>query len=238
MLISAEAREQVLCERALRHPVGLVSDDDLAVLQMASALEADGLPCAAMVPAGHGSLADALNSGRWSAVAIAMGGPWRDTLEALRPVLTEPDAPPCVLVVRRETTSSRLTAAALRAGVMGLLVMDELEPALGPTILAVLAGQVVAPRSMLGLSPVTVPVLSHRERQVLAMVARGYPNGQIAETLYLAESTVKSHLTTIFAKLGVTSRSEAAARVLDPQEPLSAAVLASVPDDEPAPRPE
>jgi DNA-binding NarL/FixJ family response regulator len=238
MSISAEAREQDLWQRGLRYPVGLISDDDLTVLQLATVLETEGFPCAAMVPAGHHEIRTALDSGRWSATVVAMSGPWRDTLDALRPMLADPEAPPCVFIVRGEVSGSRLTTAALRAGVMGIVLMDDLEPALAPTMLAALAGQVVAPRSSLGLVPVTVPVLSHRERQVLAMVARGYPNGQIAETLYLAESTVKSHLTTIFAKLGVTSRNEAAARVLDPQEPLNAAVLASIPHDEPVPRPE
>jgi DNA-binding NarL/FixJ family response regulator len=238
MIVSAEAREQLLRPSALSDPIGLISDDDMAVVQMASVLEAEGFPCAALVPAGHLEIAKAIDSGQWSAVVVAMDGAWRETLEALRPTLTDPDGPPCVLVVRRAAGGSRLTAGALRAGVMGIVLADELERALAPTILATLCGQVAAPRSGLGLTPVTVPVLSHRERQVLAMVARGYPNGQIAESLYLAESTVKSHLTTIFAKLGVTSRNEAAARVLDPQEPLSAAVLASVPDDDPAHRPE
>jgi DNA-binding NarL/FixJ family response regulator len=238
MIVPAEAREHLLRPSALSDPIGLISDDDMAVVQMASVLEAEGFPCAALVPAGHQEIAKAIGSGRWSAVVVAMDGAWRETLEALRPMLTDPEGPPCVLVVRRATSGSRLTAAALRAGVMGLVHADELERALAATLLATLSGQVAAPRSGLGLTPVTVPVLSHRERQVLAMVARGYPNGQIAESLYLAESTVKSHLTTIFAKLGVTSRNEAAARVLDPQEPLNAAVLASVPDPDPAPRPE
>ena len=62
------------------------------------------------------------------------------------------------------------------------------------------------------------PAFSHREKQVLALVARGYQNREIASRLFLAESTVKSHLGTSFAKLGVRSRKEAAAVLLDPAD--------------------
>ncbi len=53
--------------------------------------------------------------------------------------------------------------------------------------------------------------LSEREREVLALVAEGLTNAQIAEQLSLSESTVKFHLQHIFEKLGVTNRTEAAA---------------------------
>ena len=55
------------------------------------------------------------------------------------------------------------------------------------------------------------PAFSHRERQVLDLAVRGMTNTQIAGELYLAESTVKSHLSACFRKLGVSSRAEAAA---------------------------
>jgi DNA-binding NarL/FixJ family response regulator len=53
--------------------------------------------------------------------------------------------------------------------------------------------------------------LTPRERGVLAAVAQGRTNREIAETLYIAETTVKTHLKSIFAKLDVRNRSEAAA---------------------------
>ena len=53
----------------------------------------------------------------------------------------------------------------------------------------------------------------------------GLANGQIAVRLHLAESTVKSHLATAFAKLGVHSRKDAVALLLDPAEGLAAAAL-------------
>ncbi|MDN5366381.1 MAG: two-component system, NarL family, nitrate/nitrite response regulator NarL [Thermacetogenium sp.] len=53
--------------------------------------------------------------------------------------------------------------------------------------------------------------LTVREREVLALLIRDFPNKAIASTLYLSESTVKSHLRSIFRKLGVRKRHEAQA---------------------------
>ena len=51
--------------------------------------------------------------------------------------------------------------------------------------------------------------LTERERQVLALVARGLPNKLIARDLGISEKTVKAHLTTIFQRIGVTDRVQA-----------------------------
>jgi DNA-binding NarL/FixJ family response regulator len=59
------------------------------------------------------------------------------------------------------------------------------------------------------------PTFSHRERQVLTFVSQGFTNAQIAKRLFLSESTIKSHLSSAFAKFGVRSRKEAAALFLE-----------------------
>ena len=69
------------------------------------------------------------------------------------------------------------------------------------------------------------PVLSAREKQTLGLVAMGYTNGQIAERLFLAKSTVKGHLSSAFGKLGVRSRNEAADLVLNPERGLGMGIL-------------
>ena len=56
--------------------------------------------------------------------------------------------------------------------------------------------------------------LTARERQVLAWVARGKTNAEIARLLGLAPSTVGKHLENVYAKLGVSSRTAAMARFL------------------------
>jgi DNA-binding NarL/FixJ family response regulator len=54
--------------------------------------------------------------------------------------------------------------------------------------------------------------LSHREQDVLALIAEGLTNRSIAERLFISEATVKVHVQRIFEKLGVRSRTEAALR--------------------------
>jgi DNA-binding NarL/FixJ family response regulator len=56
--------------------------------------------------------------------------------------------------------------------------------------------------------------LTERESELLAMVARGERNRDVAEALFLSENTVKTHLKTIFRKLGVSTRTQAAAVAL------------------------
>ena len=50
--------------------------------------------------------------------------------------------------------------------------------------------------------------LSRREIEVARLASKGYTNAQIAETLYISTETVKSHMNSIFEKLGITSRKE------------------------------
>ncbi len=57
--------------------------------------------------------------------------------------------------------------------------------------------------------------LTDREREVLALVARGYTNKQIADTLYVSEKTARNHVSHILEKLGLSRRSEAAAYAVE-----------------------
>jgi DNA-binding CsgD family transcriptional regulator len=63
-------------------------------------------------------------------------------------------------------------------------------------------------------APDQTAVLTPKERQVLAWVARGHSNKEIAEGLFMAPGTVKTHLAHIYAKLGVGDRHEAMARAI------------------------
>jgi two-component system response regulator DevR len=53
--------------------------------------------------------------------------------------------------------------------------------------------------------------LSQQERRILELISEGYTNRQIAETIHLAEKTVKNYVSNLLAKLGVSRRTEAAA---------------------------
>jgi DNA-binding NarL/FixJ family response regulator len=97
-------------------------------------------------------------------------------------------------------------------GVDGIVCEPGADAVVGPTARALLAGYVVVPDGLrAGLQP---PPLTYRERQMLELVVEGLTNREIAERLYLAESTVKRHLSSTFRRLGVHSRREAAAAVL------------------------
>lgn len=61
----------------------------------------------------------------------------------------------------------------------------------------------------------STPSLSPREREVLALVADGLSNPEIAERLFLGEATVKSHLGHVFDKLGVRDRTRAVTRAME-----------------------
>jgi DNA-binding NarL/FixJ family response regulator len=114
--------------------------------------------------------------------------------------------------------------ALLMAGVAGVLLMESVAAALVPCLRSVQAGQICVPRAH--SRQIEPPPLSSREKQILGLVVMGFMNSQIAEQLFLAESTVKSHLSSAFGKLGVRSRHEAVKLILDPERGLGMGILA------------
>jgi DNA-binding NarL/FixJ family response regulator len=141
------------------------------------------------------------------------------------------------IVVVCESANGRHARRAIDGGVNGFVFTEHVEDALAPTIGAVLAGQTAVPTGF--RASMRRPSLSYREKQILGLVVMGYTNSQIGSRLFLAESTVKSHLSSAFTKLGVRSRSEAAALILDPEESLGMGILGIVesverPQDAPA----
>jgi DNA-binding NarL/FixJ family response regulator len=116
---------------------------------------------------------------------------------------------------------------AIRAGAIGYLVHGEFTP---EELISAVEG---VSEGRVAISPVVAPVLldavraapartdeslrgqfTEREQQILDLLAAGQANREIARGLFLAEKTVKNHLNRIYAKLGVTTRSEAIARWL------------------------
>ena len=110
---------------------------------------------------------------------------------------------------------------ALRAGASGFLLKDATADELVHAVQVVAAGDaLLAPavtRRLLDqyahrLPPPTPPRsqpvknLTNREHQVLALVTRGYSNSAIARELHLAESSVKTHVSHLLHKLGLTDR--------------------------------
>ena len=129
--------------------------------------------------------------------------------------------------------NARVVREAIDNGADGLVAFDDLEEALAPTLDAVCAGQIAFPREV--RTHVWRPLLSTREKQILGMVVLGFTNGEIARKLVVAESTVKSHLSSSFRKLGVRSRTEASELILDPDRGLGTGILA-ISDANPPPK--
>jgi DNA-binding CsgD family transcriptional regulator len=97
----------------------------------------------------------------------------------------------------------------------GYVYKDIDPPALAAAIRAVHAGHVLlnpGVAALLAAGDATPPVgrLTPRERVVLAEVARGRSNREIARSLALSEKTVKTHVSSVLAKLGVQDRTQAA----------------------------
>jgi DNA-binding NarL/FixJ family response regulator len=69
------------------------------------------------------------------------------------------------------------------------------------------------------------PVLTVRQQEIMGLLVLGLSNAEIAERLYLTESTVKTHLRALFAKLEVRSRKEAIDIMLDPSSPVAKGVM-------------
>ena len=105
---------------------------------------------------------------------------------------------------------------AVRAGAIGYLLKDTHADELRRAIKAAAAGQVqLAPEAAARLlrevrAPESPEALTERETEVLRRLGRGLANKEIAQTLGIGETTVKSHVKRILAKLGVQSRTQAA----------------------------
>jgi DNA-binding NarL/FixJ family response regulator len=123
------------------------------------------------------------------------------------------EMPARVLVVTSFTDRSRLLPA-VRAGARGYLSKDVDPQALVAAVRSVAAGHLLlepaAADALVGAAPPAGAVLTAREREVLALIADGRSNREIARTLVVAEKTVKTHVSSILLKLGLSDRTQAA----------------------------
>jgi DNA-binding NarL/FixJ family response regulator len=129
-----------------------------------------------------------------------------------------------VLAVMPAGATNASLRRVLLAGAAAIVLDDDLERTLAPTARAMVAGQLTVPAAL--VRQIAPRPLSHREKQILALVAHGRTNREIADRLVVAESTVKTHLVSAFRKLDVRSRAEAVARITDPETGYGAGVLA------------
>jgi DNA-binding NarL/FixJ family response regulator len=152
-----------------------------------------------------------------------------DGVEATRRLLDRSEAAATRVLILTTFDLDEYVYAALRAGASGFLLKDTLTVDLLSAIRTVARGEaVVAPtvtRRLLeryvGVGPAPLAparhaqVLTDREREVLALVASGLSNAEIAARLFLGEGTVKTHVHRILAKLQLRDRVQAVVYAYD-----------------------
>jgi DNA-binding NarL/FixJ family response regulator len=134
----------------------------------------------------------------------------------------EVEPPPLPTVALVEVSDAAVVSAALRAGVRGVISREAGAEEIEAAVQAVHAGLVVMPPEFVAqLLPAVQAVaealaepLSERELEVLALLVEGLSNKLIAHRLAISEHTVKTHVTSILAKLGVASRTEAVSHAI------------------------
>ena len=144
-----------------------------------------------------------------------------DGVEATRRLVADP-AGPRVLILTTFDTDEYLYDA-MKAGASGFLLKDVRRGQLAEAVRTVMAGEaLVAPqltrrlienfcrrRPPGGTPPTVLKPLTPRELEVLRLVARGFTNADIAATLVVGETTVKTHVGHILTKLGLSDRAQA-----------------------------
>jgi DNA-binding NarL/FixJ family response regulator len=134
-------------------------------------------------------------------------------VEATRQITDQ--APGVQVVVLTSFVDREHVVDALDAGAIGYLLKDAEPEELIRGIHAAARGESPldprAARTMLSAqrTPDPLDALTDREREVLALVAEGLPNKQIARRLEITEKTVKAHLTSVFRAIGVNDRMQA-----------------------------
>ncbi|MET9989622.1 response regulator transcription factor [Streptomyces mutabilis] len=202
-------------------PVRILVCDDHAVVRAGLLALLDSAPGIEVVgEAGTGEEALAL-AARLAPDVVLMDlqlGAGIDGVAATRRLTTTPATGsgrvPHVLVLTTYDTDADITRA-IEAGATGYLLKAERPEELFAAIHAAARGRTtlsgpVAGRVMANLrSP--RPSLTDRERDILAQLATGLGNREIARALFISEATVKTHLRRIYDKLGVDTRAGAVA---------------------------
>lgn len=127
--------------------------------------------------------------------------------------------PEIKVIVLTSFATSKEMSEAIANGASGALMKDSSSNNLIAAIRAIVAGKRIIPDELLRQAEEdnAIPSLSKRHLEMLASVAQGQSNADIAKKLGLSEVTVKKHMTTIFERLGVVNRSEAVALALRKQ---------------------
>jgi len=148
--------------------------------------------------------------------------PRLDGIEATRRITGAPETSGVRVLILTTFELDEYVYAALRAGASGFLLKDSRPEELFAAIRVVAAGDaLLAPRvtrrlieefahrpEPTGLGPASLDPLTEREREVLALVARGLSNAEVAERLVVSAATAKTHVSRIMTKLQARDRAQ------------------------------
>ncbi|MEK6752141.1 MAG: response regulator transcription factor [Chloroflexota bacterium] len=193
----------------------VLADDHALVLEGLRALLSAEPDLTVVATATDGErLLDAVRRFTPDVVAMDLQMPFMDGLTCLKNIRAE-GLPVRVLVISAFGDSQSLRSA-VEGGADGFALKTDPPEMTLAAIRQVARGHMVFPeavRRWLIQKPAQDPnALTDREEAVLALIAEGKSNAQIGMALSLSENTVKFHLKNLFAKLGVTNRTEAAAK--------------------------
>jgi DNA-binding NarL/FixJ family response regulator len=193
----------------------VLADDHALVLEGLRALLSAEPDLTVVATATDGDrLLDAVRRFTPDVVAMDLQMPFMDGLTCLKNIRAE-GLPVRVLVISAFGDSQSLRSA-VEGGADGFALKTDPPEMTLAAIRQVARGHMVFPeavRRWLIQKPAQDPnALTDREEAVLALIAEGKSNAQIGMALSLSENTVKFHLKNLFAKLGVTNRTEAAAK--------------------------
>jgi DNA-binding NarL/FixJ family response regulator len=196
----------------------LIVEDVLETRQWLCQIARDAFPGIDLMEAASLRAAQAmLHRGCPELALIDLGLPDGSGLDLLGTIRR--DCPEAICVITTVVGDDASVVSALAAGAQGYLLKDQPEALLSSQLRQISHGipalsPVIARRIMLHFRN-TGPVdsearLTQRESEVLALIARGLRNAEVAQSLEIAESTVAGYIKTIYRKLGISSRAEAA----------------------------
>jgi DNA-binding NarL/FixJ family response regulator len=211
------------------HPTGadvrvlLADDQEIVRTGLAMILDAQpGIEVIGQAVNGHQAVELALGL-RPDVCLFDIRMPGIDGIEATRRLAGPTVADPLAVVVITTFDLDEYVYAALRAGARGFLLKEAGPAMLAQAVHAAAGGDaLIAPsitarllEAFAGSGPASSPArpvaaLTDREEQILATVARGRTNSEIAAELHISLSTVKSHIASLMAKLGARNRVEIA----------------------------
>jgi DNA-binding NarL/FixJ family response regulator len=147
--------------------------------------------------------------------------PVLDGLEATRQITSEPELDAVKVLILTTFESDEYVFEALRAGASGFLLKDAEPIELLQAVRVVADGDaLLAPSVTRRLitrfaatpehhpSPVQLELLTTREREIMALVAKGMSNDEIAELLTISPATAKTHVSRAMVKLGARDRAQ------------------------------